>query len=342
MKRVILGKTGIEVKRLGFGGIPIQRVSEEQAVDAVLYALEKGMDFIDTSRMYTTSETRIGKALSQTTKKPVIATKSFNRAADGIRKEVEISLRELRRDVIDIYQCHSIGTFEEYRKITAADGAYAGLVKAREEGLIRHIGITSHSLRVLEKALDDDLFETIMVCFSFLEPAAKEKIIPKALAKNVGILIMKPLSGGVIEAAPEAALKWVFGYPETLVLAGVEGRELIDQNWNVFQGNWELTPADLEAVDAISREFENKWCRRCDYCLPCPAEIPIQFVLGARYFLKRMGPGALTIPAFAGMWDKAENCIECGQCATRCPYGLQIPEMIKANVEWKKALDLNQ
>ena len=339
MKKMILGKTGIEVQRLGFGGIPIQRVTEEQAVDTVLYALEKGIDFIDTSRMYTTSETRIGKALIQTAKKPVIATKSFNRTADSIRSDVEISLRELQRDVIEIYQCHSINTFEEYGKITAKDGAYDGLVKARDEGVIRHIGITSHNLEVLAKALDDDLFETIMVCFSFLEPAAEEKVIPKALEKNVGILAMKPLSGGVIEAA-EPALKWAFGHPEILVLAGVESRDLIDQNWNVFQGNWELTKSDQETIDAVFREYDKKFCRRCDYCLPCPSEIPIQFVMGARTFLKRMGPGALKVPVFAGLWDKAENCLECGQCVTRCPYGLPIPEIVKANLEWRKGLNL--
>jgi predicted aldo/keto reductase-like oxidoreductase len=340
MKKVILGKTGIEVQRLGFGGIPIQRVSEEEAVDAVLYALEKGMDFIDTSRVYTTSETRIGKALSQTTKKPVIATKSFVRTADGIRKEVETSLRELQRDVIDIYQCHSISTLEDYRKITAKDGAYAGLVKAREEGVIRHIGITSHSLDILEKVLDDGLFETIMVCFSFLEPAAKEKVIPKALAKNVGVLIMKALSGGVIEA-PEAALKWALGHhQETLVLVGVESRELIDQNWNIFQKSRELTETDRVVIDAIFQEYDKKFCRRCDYCLPCPSDIPIQFVLGARTFLKRMGPGGLKVSIFADLWDKAEKCTNCGECVTRCPYGLPIPELIKANVEWRRGLDI--
>jgi predicted aldo/keto reductase-like oxidoreductase len=338
MKQATLGKTGIKVNRLGFGGIPIQRVSEEQAVDTVLYAVEKGIDFIDTSRMYTTSETRIGKALSQTVKKPVIATKSFGRTADAIRKDVEISLKELQRDVIDIYQCHSINTQEEYRKITAKDAAYDGLIKAREEGLIRHTGITSHSLDVLAKALDDDLFETIMVCFSFLEPAAIEKVIPKALEKNVGILVMKPFSGGVIEAA-EPALKWALGHPETLVLAGVESRDLIDQNWSVFQGSWELTRSDQETIDAISRQYDKKFCRRCDYCLPCPSEISIQYVLGARTFLKRMGTGALKVNIFSTLWDKAEKCQECGQCVTRCPYGLPIPELIKANVEWRKGLD---
>jgi len=288
--------------------------------------------------MYTTSETRIGKALSQTAKKPVIATKSFGRTADAIRKDVDISLRELQRDVIEIYQCHGINTLEEYGKITAKDAAYDGLVKAREEGLIRHAGITSHSLAVLERALDDDLFETIMVCFSFLEPAAIEKVIPKALAKNVGILVMKALSGGVIEeAAP--ALKWAFGYPETLVLAGIESRDLIDQNWNIFQESWELTESDRKTIDAIYREFDKKFCRRCDYCLPCPSGIPIQFVIGAQTFLKRVGIGALKMPIFTNLWESAGKCQECGQCVTRCPYGLPIPELIKANVEWRKSLE---
>jgi predicted aldo/keto reductase-like oxidoreductase len=193
---------------------------------------------------------------------------------------------------------------------------------------------------LLDKALDDDLFETIMVCFSFLEPAAKEKVIPKALAKNVGVLIMKALSGGVIEA-PAPALKWAFGrYPETLVLAGVESREVIDEDWNIFQGSWELTEADRKTIDEISREYDKKFCRRCDYCLPCPSGIPIQFVLGARTFLKRMGPGGLKVPIFTSLWDKAENCVECGDCVTRCPYGLPIPELIKANVVWRKGLNI--
>jgi uncharacterized protein len=339
MKRMVLGKTGIEVARLGFGGIPIQRVDEAQAIEAVLYSLEKGMDFIDTSRVYTNSETKIGKALKQTDKKPAIATKSFQRTADGIRKDVDLSLKELQVDFIDIYQCHGISTLEDYRKITAPDGAYAGLVKAKEEGLIDHIGVTSHSLDLLDKMLDDDLFATIMVCFSFLEPAAKEKIIPKASAKQVGILAMKPFSGGVIDT-PAIALKWALSHPDILVLAGVENKELIDEDWAAFAGNWELSTEEQQMIQRIYQENDKRFCRRCDYCLPCPQEIPIQFVLGARSFLGRFGPGAMKNPMFATMWDKAATCTECGECMTRCPYELPIPEMIKANVEWVKGMNL--
>lgn len=333
MKRIILGNTGIEAVRLGFGGIPIQRLDEAEAVKVVSYALEKGMDFIDTSRVYTTSETRIGKALKETGKKVAVATKSFNRTADGIQKDIEISLRELQLDYIDVYQCHGISNEEEYGQITSREGAVSGLIKAKEQGLIGHLGITSHSLDLLEKILDDDVFETIMVCFSFLEPAAGEKVIPKALEKGVGILAMKPFSGGVIEA-PEAALKWALSFQDILVLAGVEDKGLIDQNWKVFQGSYEMTNEENQAIQAITREFDKKFCRRCDYCLPCPEEIPIQFVLGMRSLMKRMGSGALQTPLFKNMLEKAAGCSECGDCMEKCPYELPIPDMIKSNLEW--------
>jgi uncharacterized protein len=335
MNQIVLGKTGIKAVKLGFGGIPIQRVSEAQAIEVVRYALEKGMDFIDTSRMYTTSETRIGKALKETDKKVTIATKSFGRSAYEIQKDVEISLKELQVEYIDIYQCHGISSDEEYRLITSPDGALSGLRKAKEQGLIGHIGITSHSLDLLEKIVDDGLFETIMVCFSFLEPAANEKVMPKAREKGVGIIAMKPFSGGVIEA-PEAALKWILAYPDILVIAGVEDTKLIDQNWKVFLGDYGMTDAENQTIQKICKEFDKKFCRRCDYCLPCPAEIPIQYVLGVRSFIKRIGPSSVQYPIFVKMMEKAANCTECGECMERCPYNLPIPDMIKENLNWVK------
>jgi predicted aldo/keto reductase-like oxidoreductase len=337
MKRIVLGSTGIEITRLGFGGIPIQRVDETQAVEVILYALERGIDFIDTSRVYTTSESRIGKALKETDKKAVVATKSFDRSADGIRRDIETSLKELQLDYIDLYQCHGISNEEEYRMVTAPDGALSGLLKAKEQGLIGHIGITGHNLDLLEKVLDDGLFETIMICFSFLEPAAIEKVIPKALKKEVGIIAMKPFSGGVIEA-PEIALKWVLSFPNILVLAGVEEKRLIDQNWEIFQSTYGMTDEEKRKLNEISKEFDRKFCRRCDYCQPCTAEIPIQFVLGLRSMVKRMGPAMLKSPMFEKMREKAANCTECGECTERCPYGLPIPEMIKSNINWAEEI----
>jgi uncharacterized protein len=337
MNRIVLGKTGIEAVKLGFGGIPIQRVSETQAIEVVSYALEKGIDFIDTSRMYTTSESRIGKALKETGKKATLATKSFSRSADGIQKDIETSLKELQVEHIDIYQCHGIAGEEEYRLITSQDGALSGLLKAKEQGLIGHVGITSHNLDLLEKIVDDGLFETIMVCFSFLEPAAQERVIPKAREKGVGIIVMKPFSGGVIEA-PEVALKWVLAYPDILVIAGVEDKKLVDQNWQAFLGSYDMTDEDRQSIQRICREFDKKFCRRCDYCLPCPADIPIQYVLGIRSFIKRIGPASTQYPIFVKMLEKASQCTECGECMERCPYDLPIPDMIRENLNLMKEI----
>jgi len=337
LKRIVLGNTGLKVNRLGFGGIPIQRVDEAQAVEVVLHAIETGMDFVDTARVYTTSESRIGKALKQTNKKVVIATKSMNRFSDGIQKDIEVSMKNLQVDYIDLYQCHGVGSEDEYERVTSPNGALTGLRKAKEQGLIGHIGITGHSLDIMERIIDDGLFETIMVCISFLEPAAKERIIPKALEKNIGVLAMKPFSGGVIET-PEVALKWVLAIPGTLILTGVEEKRLIDQNRKIFEGSYELTDEEKKKLEEIFKEYDKKFCRRCDYCLPCTEDIHIQLVLGIKSIFKRMGTQTLNHPVFGKMIENAAHCSECGECMTRCPYSLPIPDMIKDNLKWVEDL----
>ena len=227
---MVIGRTRLEVYRLGFGGIPIQRVSETQAVETVLHAIQRGVDFIDTSRAYTTSERRIGLALKQTEKKVTLASKSHSKTAEAARADLETSLKELQTGYIDLYQCHFVKDKMEYQKVISPGGALEALKKAREEGLIGHIGISSHSLDVLDRSLDDELFDTIMVCFSFLEPLAREKIIPKAREKNIGVIAMKPFSGGFIENA-SLALKYALAQPGVLLIPGVEHKDLFDENW---------------------------------------------------------------------------------------------------------------
>ena len=333
MNKIIIGKTGLEVNRFGFGGIPIQRVEEKQAVETILHAVEKGVDFIDTSRAYTTSERRIGLALKQTNQNIVLASKSRSRTLDTVREDLETSLQELQRDYIDIYQCHYVSKDEEYYKIISSGGALDGLVQAKKEGLIGHIGITSHSLDLLDKILDDDFFETIMVCFSFLEPKAIEKIIPKALEKNVGVIAMKSFSGGVIDT-PKLALKYALSHPGIVLIPGVEHKDLFDQNWDVYQGNHELTDLEKQEIEEIRQRYDKAFCRRCDYCQPCSEEIPIQMVMGLRSALKRFGKGFIQKGWPKEAIEKARNCSECGECLERCPYQLPIPDLIKENLEW--------
>jgi predicted aldo/keto reductase-like oxidoreductase len=336
MQRVVLGRTGLEAYRLGFGGIPIQRVGEAEAVETVLRALERGADFLDTSRVYTTSERRIGIALREAGIKDhpvIVASKSQSKTAEAMRADLETSLRELGLDYLDIYKCHFVSDLDDYRGVTSAGGAYHALVKARDQGLIGHIGITSHSLEVLDRALDDGLFDVIMVCFSFLEPKAREAIIPKAREKNVGVLAMKPFSGGVLDDS-RLALKYALSEPGILVLAGVEHPGLFDENWEVFQEAAPLTDSENARIAELQRTHEKAFCRRCDYCQPCPEGIPIQVVMGARSMAKRMGMRTLRESRFWGTINKGRDCTECGTCLDRCPYELPIPDLMRENLRW--------
>lgn len=337
MNRMILGKTGLEINRFGFGGIPIQRVEEKQAVETVLHAVKKGVDFIDTSRAYTTSEKRIGLALKKTNKKIVLASKSRSRTLDGVQKDLEASLKELQRNYIDIYQCHFVQNDDDYQQVISPGGAFEGLIQAKKSGLIGHIGITSHNLDLMDRILDDGHFETIMVCFSFLEPKAREKIIPKAIENNVGVIAMKSFSGGIIDH-PRLAIKYALSYPGLAIIPGVESKNLFDQNWDVFLGTHELTNNEKQAIEKIIQQYDKNFCRRCDYCQPCSEDIPIQLILGLRWALKRFGKGFVQDAWPRESIAKARNCSECGECLDRCPYQLPIPDLIKENIDWLDGL----
>jgi predicted aldo/keto reductase-like oxidoreductase len=186
---------------------------------------------------------------------------------------------------------------------------------------------------MLDRILDDGFFETIMLCFSFLEHSAREKIIPKALRRNIGVLAMKPFSGGVINEI-NLALKYALSQTGILVLAGVEYKHMIDQNWEIFQGRYGLDAAEMAEIEQIRKKFEKNFCRRCDYCQPCTEGIPIQYLLGLRSLVKRRAKTVLKEGWIREAVDKGRNCSECGLCLSRCPYELPIPDLIKENLKW--------
>jgi len=339
LKRIILGNTGLEINRMGFGGIPIQRVKEKEAVDTVLHAIRSGVDFIDTSRAYNTSERRIGRALKETDGKVVIASKSQSKSADGLLKDLETSLKELQVGHIDLYQTHFVRDEKDYRAVIGPNGALEGLLKAKDQGLIHHIGLTSHSLDLLDTVIEEGLFETVMACFSFLEPAAEDNVIPKALAKNIGVIAMKSFSGGMIDNS-RLALKFALSRPGVVLIPGVENKDLFDENWKIFEsGAWELTPGEEAEIAEIRKKADRVFCRRCDYCQPCTEHIPIQHILGIKSMVKRMGPEFLERGMIKAGLELALNCTQCGECAARCPYGLPIPELIRENLEWVEDLE---
>jgi predicted aldo/keto reductase-like oxidoreductase len=336
METVRHGRTNLEVTRLGWGGIPIQRISEDEAVGVVKAVIAMGVDLLDTARGYTTSEHRIGLALKQAGRRVVLSTKSFERTA-RIYEDVLESLKALDVGRIDIYNLHDVSSMGDYEKVIAGEGAYVGLTRARHEGLIDHIGLSSHNLDVLERVLSDGFFDVIMTCYSFLEPDAESRIFPKARSKDIGVMAMKPFSGGVIEHAG-TALRYVLSAPDIVPIPGSETVRKAKENWDVFAGgNHALTEEDKARIEAVKREFSRQFCRRCDYCQPCTQQIPIQVVLGMKTVLKRLGPQSREAGWVRGVIEKARECTECGECLPRCPYDLPIPDLIKENLAYYDA-----
>lgn len=332
MEKVRLGKTNLIVTKLGWGGIPIQRVEEREAVSVIRAIIEMGVDLLDTARGYTNSEHRIGLALQRIEKPVVLSSKSQVRSAK-IYNDVRESLKQLKVKKISIYHLHNVATFEDYETVMASGGGYEGLKRARDEGLIDHIGLSSHNLRILEKAVTDGKVEVIMACYSFLEPDALQKVFPLAKEHDVGILAMKPFSGGVIEEAGPA-LRFVLSTANIVSIPGSETLEKARENWKIFSEGHSLTEKDKERIEAMKKEFDCKFCRRCDYCQPCSEKIKIQFAIGLKSMIKRMGPNIQEHRWLMDVVEKARHCSECGECLPRCPYHLPIPDLIKQNLAW--------
>jgi predicted aldo/keto reductase-like oxidoreductase len=335
MEKVRLGRTNLKVTRLGWGGIPIQRVHEPEAVSVIQAVVEMGVELLDTARGYTNSESRIGLALKKTNKPVILSSKSPVRTAK-IYDEVQVSLKQLQVERIHIYHLHNVSRVEDYQKVMEPGGAYEGLKRAKAEGLIDHIGLTSHSLDLLERVLQEDHFDVVMACYSFLEPDAAKKIFPLARAKDVGVLTMKPFSGGVIEEAGPA-LRFVLSTPGIVPIPGSETPERARENWKVFAGGLLLTKDDEARIKLLRQEFDRQFCRRCDYCQPCAEGINIQLTMGIKSVIRRFG-NPDEIAWIKGVVEKARNCTECGDCLPRCPYQLPIPELIKKNLAWYDSL----
>jgi len=336
MEKVRLGRTNLKVTRLGWGGIPIQRVNESEAVSVIQAVVEMGVELLDTARGYTNSESRIGLALKKTKKPVILSSKSPVRTAK-IYDEVQVSLKQLQVERIHIYHLHNVSKAEDYQKVMEPGGAYEGLKRAKAEGLIDHIGLTSHSLDLLERVLQEDHFDVVMACYSFLEPDAAKKIFPLARAKDVGVLTMKPFSGGVIEEAGPA-LRFVLSAPGIVPIPGSETPERARENWKVFAEGVPLTKDDEARIKLLRQEFDRQFCRRCDYCQPCSEGINIQLMMGMKSVIRRFG-NPDEIAWIKGVVGKARDCTECGDCLPRCPYQLPIPELIKKNLAWYDSLE---
>jgi len=330
MRKVRLGKTGLMVSEVGFGGIPIQRLSEDDAVAVVRRCIELGVTFIDTAYGYGTSEERIGKAIQGRREGLVLASKSPARDGATFGQHLEQSLRRLGVEHIELYQFHNVSSREQFDQIVGPGGALEVAREAQAAGKIGHIGVTSHSRETATMMAESGLFETMMFPFNFITDEPLERLIPLCRQHDVGFIAMKPMGGGLLENAT-IAFKWLRQYPDLVPIPGIEKAAEIEEIVAIMEGPAELTAPERAEMQRLADELGTRFCRRCDYCQPCPEGIPISTLMNMGSFIKRFPPARL----FAMMEEPvraAERCADCGECESRCPYDLPIREMMRENV----------
>ena len=331
MEYRILGKTGLKISRLGFGGIPIQRIDAQGTKALMEKMVDMGINFIDTARGYTVSEEYLGFALEGIRDKFIIATKSMARTKEAMAKDIDISLKNLRTDYIDLYQVHN-ATPEQVEQVIAPGGALEALLEAKAAGKIGHIGLTSHSLDTFKMALEMEWVETFMFPYNIVETQA-EKLIQACAEKNIGFICMKPLAGGAIEDATLAQRFICDNDAVTVVIPGMAEEKELVQNVAAVNNTAPLTVEEKAAIAQIRSDLGTNFCRRCNYCQPCPQGINISGSFLFEGYLSRYGLETWARERYATLPATASDCIGCGSCESRCPYNLPIREMLKKVAE---------
>jgi len=331
MEYRILGKTGLKVSMMGLGGIPIQRIDASGTRILIEKLVENGINYIDTARGYSVSEQYLGAALEGLRDKFILATKSMALTRENMANDIAISLGNMRTDYIDLYQLHN-PSLPQLERITAEGGALEALQEAKVAGKIRHIGLTTHSAKVFEKALELDWVESIMFPYNLVETHG-EALIKKCTDKNIGFIAMKPLAGGAIED-PSLALRYICKNPDvSVIIPGMADISELTQNLEAVNDATPLSDDDLAKIDSIRQQLGTQFCRRCGYCAPCTVGIVIPNMFVFEGYLERYGLAEWAKGRYEAQAKTASDCIGCGVCETRCPYNLPIREMLKHTVK---------
>ncbi|BCR04271.1 aldo/keto reductase [Desulfuromonas versatilis] len=331
MNRMKLGKTDLVVSEVGFGAIPIIRLETPQAVAVLRHAFERGINFYDTANAYRDSEEKIGAAFAGLRDQVVLATKTLRRQGAEVREHLERSLRMLRTDYLDLYQLHQIAQEQDWEAVSGPGGALEEAIRARAAGKIRYLGVTSHSLPMALKMLRTGLFDTIQFPFNFIEEGAAEELLPAARKLGMGFIVMKPFGGGAIDNA-EVAFKFLRQHPDIVPIPGFESTAQIDEVLGFYQAPNRVSDADRALMERYRQELGKRFCRRCEYCQPCPRGVMITPAMGYRIVVNRMSPQVATEFCKVPM-ESVPQCNECGACIERCPYQLPVPEILKGHHE---------
>ena len=331
MQKIRFGKTGLMVSKVAFGGIPIQRLSRSEAAGVVREALNLGVNFIDTAFGYSDSEEKIGDAIKGMKRADiVIASKSPASDKQAFLEHLEMSLKRLGTDYVDIYQLHGVSTRAKADAVFAPGGAMEGMAEAIKAGKIRFPGFSSHSLPMAIELMKRGAFASVQLPFNYIDCDAADESIPLARELDMGYIAMKPMGGGLLDNAG-LAFRYLASFDNIVPDPGIEKIEEIREIVSIIEKNQPLSEDDKREIEKQRKEFGPSWCHRCDYCMPCPQGIGISSVLNLKSALKRMP--AERARAFVGSsLEKARSCLGCKVCVDRCPYDLDIPSLLKERI----------
>ena len=331
MEHVVLGKTGLKVNKNGFGALPIQRISKEDAVALLQKAFQNGINYFDTARAYSDSEEKMGAALHEVRDQIIISTKTAAQNGEDLRKDLEMSLEKLQTDYIDLYQFHNPAFCP---KPGDGSGLYEAALEAKEQGKIRHIGITNHRIAVAKEAVLSGLYETLQFPFSYLASEEEVELVELCRQKEVGFIAMKGLAGGLIHNSASAyAFMCQPQFAHVEPIWGIQREWELDEFLSYQEQAPELNEALLAEIQKDKEQLSGEFCRGCGYCMPCPAGIEINNCARMSLMLRRAPQEAWLSEEWQEKMKKIENCLHCGSCMKKCPYGLNTPELLKRNYE---------
>ncbi len=326
MKKLRLGRTELMVTRTAFGALPVQRVGMEDAIKLLRHAYDGGINYFDTANMYSDSEEKLGRALSEVRQDIIISTKSGGKDKAAVTAHIENSLRMLKTDYIDLLQFHNPAVMPDPDD---ENGPFAAALEAKKKGYVRHIGITNHRVALAEECIKSGLFETMQFPFSYIG-SDRELALP-ALCKeaDMGFIAMKGLAGGLLSNA-EACAAFMRCYDNVVPIWGIQRESELEQFLELeAREELPITPKLQAVIDRDRAELTGDFCRSCGYCLPCPADIDIPQAARMNCLIRRAPLAQFMTKGYYQLMHRIDGCIGCRACASRCPYSLDIPNVLK-------------
>ena len=326
MDRMRLGKTNLEVNKNGFGALPIQRRNMEDSIEILRTAYDAGIDFYDTAHFYTDSEEKIGNALGDVREDICLASKSGAETVEEFWSDLETSLKSMKTDYLDLYQFHNISFCPK-----EDDELYQAMLEAKDKGMINHIGITTHNITFAHEAIESGLYETLQYPFSYLSSEEEIELVEKCRQLDVGFIAMKAMGGGLISNS-KASFAFLNQFDNVLPIWGIQKISELDEFLS-YDENTTLDDELKKAIEQDKTELGENFCRGCGYCMPCPEEINVSLCARMSLWIRRFPTEPNMDERTQGIMKKTLDCTECYSCVDKCPYELDIPELLKENYE---------